>query len=74
MLHNEIDNTRYDDREISAEMQDSLLRGHAVIASFRRGKGEVFNGGTTEWPHALAAGDPFFERITRNVLQRFGAY
>lgn len=58
----------------SAEMQDSLLRGHAVIASFRRGKGEVFNGGTTEWPHALAAGDPFFERITRNVLQRFGAY
>ena len=25
MLHNEIDNTRYDDREISAEMQDSFL-------------------------------------------------
>ena len=25
MLHNEIGNTRYDDREISAEMQDSFL-------------------------------------------------
>jgi hypothetical protein len=44
------------------------------MASFRRGKGEVFNGGTTEWAHALAARDPFIERITRNVLKRFGAY
>ena len=51
-----------------------ILRGHAVMASFRRGKGEVFNGGTTEWAHALAAGDPFIARITRNVLTRFGAY
>ena len=51
-----------------------LLRGHAVMASFRRGAGEVFNGGTTEWAHGLAADDPFIERITRNVLTRFGAY
>jgi hypothetical protein len=51
-----------------------LLRGHAVMASFRRGAGEVFNGGTTEWAHGLAAHDPFIERITRNVLTRFGAY
>ena len=43
------------------------------MASFRRGKGEVFNGGTTEWAHGLAAGDPFVEQITRNVLTRFGA-
>jgi hypothetical protein len=49
-----------------------LLRGHAVMAAFRRGAGEVFNGGTTEWAHALKAGDPFVARITRNVLQRFG--
>jgi hypothetical protein len=54
--------------------QDRILRGHAVIASFRRGRGEVFNGGTTEWAHALKARDPFIERITRNVLMRFGAY
>ena len=50
-----------------------IIRGHAVMASFRRGAGEVFNGGTTEWAHALAADDPFVTRITHNVLQRFGA-
>ena len=48
-----------------------LLRGHAVMASFRRGAGEVFNAGTTEWAHGLAAGHRFVERITRNVLDRF---
>jgi len=56
------------------EAEDRILRGHAVMASFRRGRGEVFNGGTTEWAHGLAAGDPFIEKITRNVLQRFGAW
>lgn len=50
-----------------------ILRGHAVLASFKRGAGEVFNSGTTEWAHALKAGDPFVSRITRNVLARFGA-
>jgi hypothetical protein len=54
--------------------QARILRGHAVMASFRRGAGQVFNGGTTEWAHGLAAGDPFVTRITRNVLRRFGAY
>ena len=54
--------------------EERILRGHAVMASFRRGPGEVFNGGTTEWAHGLAAGDPFITRITRNVLTRFGAY
>ncbi len=51
-----------------------LLRGHAVMASFRRGQGEVFNVGTTEWAHALNAGDPIINRITLNVLNRFGAF
>jgi hypothetical protein len=53
------------------EAQARVLRGHAVMASFRRGAGEVFNAGTTEWAHGLGAGDPFVERITRNVLDRF---
>ena len=56
----------------SEEAQARMLRGHAVMASFKRGKGEVFNAGTTEWAHGLAAGDPFVTRITRNVLARFG--
>lgn len=53
--------------------QARVTRGHAVMASFRRGAGEVFNAGTTEWAHGLAAGDPFVVQITRNVLTRFGA-
>jgi hypothetical protein len=60
-------------REEGAAAEDRILRGHAVT-SFKRGKGEVFNGGTTEWAHGLAARDPFVEQITRNVLKRFGAY
>ncbi len=57
--------------DTSAEAQARMLRGHAVMASFRKGRGEVFNAGTTEWAHGLAAGDPFVTRITRNVLKRF---
>jgi hypothetical protein len=54
-----------------AAAQARVLRGHAVMACFKRGAGEVFNGGTTEWAHGLAANDPFVTRITRNVLRRF---
>ena len=52
---------------------DRVHRGHAVMASFRKGDGEVFNGGTTEWAHGLAAGDPYVVAITENVLRRFTA-
>lgn len=55
-------------------IEDRAVRGHAVMASFRRGAGEVFNAGTTEWVHGLAAGDAHVIAITRNVLNRFGAY
>ena len=57
--------------DASPAMQARVSRGHAVMASFTRGKGEVFNAGTTEWAHGLTAGDPFVTRITRNVLRRF---
>ncbi|HWA62765.1 MAG TPA: N,N-dimethylformamidase beta subunit family domain-containing protein [Caulobacteraceae bacterium] len=59
--------------DASEASQQRLLRGHAVMASFRRGAGEVFNAGTTEWAYGLKARDPFIETITRNVLRRFGA-
>ena len=52
--------------------QARVLRGHAMMASFERGEGFVFNGGTTEWAYGLAARDPFVEHITRNVLARKG--
>lgn len=54
------------------ESQAKILKGHAILTSFKRGEGEVFNAGTTEWAHGLAAGDPYIARITRNVLTRFG--
>lgn len=57
----------------SPAAQARVLRGHAVMASFLRGAGEVFNAGTTEWAHGLKARDPFVTQITRNVLARFGA-
>ena len=46
-------------------------RGAGMIASFTRGRGAVFNGGSTEWPHPLERRDPFVERIVGNVLDRF---
>jgi hypothetical protein len=55
----------------SPETRRRMGRGHAVMATFRRGGGEVFNAGTTEWAYGLAARNPFVERITRNVLDRF---
>ena len=54
-----------------ADTVERLTRGHAVLASFTKGDGEVFNAGTTEWVHGLAAGDPFVVQITRNVIERF---
>ncbi len=47
------------------------MRGAGMIAAFTRGAGEVFNGGTTEWSNVLRHGDPFVDRIVRNVLDRF---
>ncbi|MGD0867134.1 MAG: DUF4350 domain-containing protein, partial [Rhizomicrobium sp.] len=60
--------------DASEASQQRLLRGHAAMSSFERGRGEVFNGATTEWAHGLKAGDPFITRITRNVLRRFGVF
>ncbi|MEM9041750.1 MAG: N,N-dimethylformamidase beta subunit family domain-containing protein [Actinomycetota bacterium] len=56
------------------EIEQRVARGHAVLASFRKGRGEVFNSGTTEWVHGLVAGDPFVTAITRNVMARFGGH
>jgi hypothetical protein len=47
--------------------------GAGMIATFRRGAGEVFNAGTTEWVSGLVHADPFTEQITHNVLRRIGA-
>lgn len=54
----------------SPDNRARLMRGHAVLATFKRGKGEVFNSGTTEWAYGLKARNPFVERITRNAMER----
>lgn len=46
-----------------------LAHGSAVLAVFTRG-GTVVNVGCTEWPAALAEGDPLIDRITRTILDR----
>jgi hypothetical protein len=65
----------------NAELGDDLpdyvhegqMRGAGMIAAFTRGAGEVFNGGSTEWSHALSVADPQVDRIVRNVIDRFAA-
>lgn len=52
------------------DIMDKRRYGSGMIASFERGRGEVFNAGTTEWVNGLHLGDPFVDRITRNVLDR----
>lgn len=57
----------------SPDLIDKARIGHAVIASFTKGKGEVFNTGTTEWVHGLATGEPHITKMTLNILRKFGA-
>lgn len=57
--------------DLPACFRESDGRGAGMIACFTRGAGTVFNGGSTEWPHALETGDPFVSRVVRNVLDRF---
>ncbi|WP_108810222.1 N,N-dimethylformamidase beta subunit family domain-containing protein [Sphingorhabdus sp. Alg231-15] len=64
--------TRVTFGEDTPQTRARLMRGHAVMASFKCGKGEVFNAGTTEWVHGLAAQNSFVEQITKNVFTRFG--
>jgi hypothetical protein len=42
-----------------------------MVASFEKGKGEVFCAGTCEWVAGLIRRDDFTELITKNVLDRF---
>jgi len=53
------------------EVVDRVTRGAGMVASFRRGQGEVFNAATCEWVMGLTRGCRETRRITRNVLDRF---
>ncbi|MBI1383498.1 MAG: hypothetical protein GC150_01110 [Rhizobiales bacterium] len=53
------------------ETMDLMRYGSGMMVSMRKGRGEVFTAGTCEWVAGLIDRDPFVERITRNVLDRF---
>ncbi len=45
--------------------------GSGMVAYFTKGRGQVFNAGSTEWVNGLAQQDWFTAKITRTVLDRF---
>ena len=58
--------------EPTTESLERHKRGSGMVVHFARGKGEVFTAGTCEWVNGLIEGDVFTQRITKNVLDRFG--
>jgi len=59
--------------KVTPETLDQATRGNGAIVSWKRGKGEVFTAGTCEWVMGLSRRDWQVERITKNVLDRFGS-
>ncbi|MEZ5926747.1 MAG: DUF6605 domain-containing protein [Hyphomicrobiaceae bacterium] len=53
------------------ESMDKLRRSSGMIVTFPKGRGEIFHAGTCEWVAGLIDRDPYVERVTRNVLERF---
>lgn len=58
---------------VTPETMEASTRGNGVIIHWHKGRGEVFNAATCEWVMGLARGDAEVIRVTRNVLDRFGA-
>ena len=48
-----------------------LAHNHAVMGTFEKGKGRVFNAGTTDWSYGLD-GDPLVQQVTGNVVRWLG--
>ena len=57
--------------EATDETIDRVKRGSGMMVTMTKGQGEVFHAGTTNWVAGLIDKDPFVERITRNVLDRY---
>ena len=48
-----------------------IAHGHAVMGTFSRGRGTVFNAGTTDWAFGLDR-DPLVRQVTLNVVRQLG--
>jgi len=57
--------------DTSPESLERASRGNGMMLEYQRGNGVVLNCGSCEWVNGLIRRDPFVERITRNVLDRF---
>ena len=66
-----IANYRYGNESPAA--LEAARRGSGMIVSFRKGAGEVFHAGASEWVNGLRLREPFTETITRTVLRRLAA-
>ena len=53
----------------TAENRERFAHGRAVLGAFRRGQGEVFTSGCTDWAYGLVHDD--VATVTSNVLERF---
>ena len=58
--------------DASPENKARIAHGSAVMASFSRGAGTVFNAGTTDWSYGLDH-DPLVQQVTANVLTRLSS-
>ncbi len=52
----------------SPENVARIAHNRAVIGTFTKGKGRVFNAGTTDWSYGLDS-DPLVQQVTRNVIR-----
>ncbi len=57
--------------EDTEENRARVRYGSSMIVNMKKGRGEVFTAGTTEWVKGLEDRNPFVEKITHNVLERY---
>ena len=50
-------------------IRERFASGNAVMGTFRRGAGEVFTSGCTDWAYGLT--NEMVSRVTNNILSRF---
>jgi hypothetical protein len=55
----------------SPENMEKVEGGCGTMVLYHRGQGEIFNAGAVEWVNGLRCAEPFTEKITRNVLDRY---
>jgi hypothetical protein len=58
---------------LAIEDLDRYRYGSAVMVHMTRGKGEVLTAATCDWVMGLTRREPYTERITRNILDRFSS-